>query len=311
MTYRVAISVSSFAETDKEPMRILEEAGAEIIENPYKRRMNEEEIIKHLHGVDGLIAGLEPLNEMVLKSSSKLKAIARVGIGMDNIDLGVAEALNIRVSNTPDGPTEAVAELCLTALLSMGRRIIRFNKDLHEGVWKKQMGVGLKGRKILLIGYGRIGKKFGEYLEFFGADIYVTDPRLEQTDLVKNEKLVSLNIGLKEAEVISLHSSGTSVILGEAEFQKMRSGMVLLNSARGELIDENAFVHALGNGTVKSAWIDTFSEEPYDGPLKEFEQVLLTPHVSTYTTQCRKSMESAAVKNLLFDLDRSVHNHSK
>jgi D-3-phosphoglycerate dehydrogenase / 2-oxoglutarate reductase len=308
MKYRVAISVSSFGEADKEPMKILEEANVEIIENPYKRRMTEEEIIGHLHGIDGLIAGLEPLNAKVLRSSPTLKVIARVGIGMDNIDLKTAKELNIRVSNTPDGPTEAVAELCLTALLSLGRRIISFDKDLHQGLWNKQMGIGLRATKVLLIGYGRIGKKFGDYLKFFGADIYVTDPRLKQADLVQGEKFVSFIEGIKQAEVVSLHASGTSTILGKTEFQKMKPGVILLNSARGELIDERALVQALENGTVKSAWIDTFSAEPYNGLLTKFEQVLLTPHISTYTIQCRRSMESSAANNLILDLNRCSHN---
>ena len=302
MSCRVAIGVSSVAVADETPLKVLELAGIDIVANPYSRRLTEEEIIAHLDGVDGLIAGLEPLNRKVLQSASRLKAIARVGIGMDNVDLEAAKELGIRVSNTPDGPTEAVAELCVTALLAMGRQLIPFNTDLHGGSWKNRMGIGLRGTKVLLLGYGRVGRRFGDILRFFGVKILITDPAVTQETLKHKEHLISLEQGIQEAEVISMHASGVETILGETEFQKMRHGMILLNSARGELIDENALIRALENGTVKAAWTDAFCHEPYSGRLTEYDQVLLTPHVSTYTRQCRSSMETAAVRNLLKDL---------
>lgn len=302
MSYCVAIGVSSFAAADETPLKMLEQAGFDIVPNPYSRRLTEEEIIAHLDGVDGLIAGLEPLNRKVLQSAHSLKAIARVGIGMDNVDMEAAKELDIRVSNTPNGPTEAVAELCLTALLAMGRQLIPFNTDLHGYVWKKRIGIGLRGTKVLLVGYGQVGRRFGDTLSFFGVKILVTDPAVTAETLKHGERLVSLKEGLQEVEVVSLHASGAETILGETEFQKMHPGMILLNSARGELIDEGALIRALENETVKAAWIDAFCHEPYSGRLTEYDHVLLTPHVSTYTKQCRRTMEEEAVRNLLRDL---------
>lgn len=302
MICRIAIGTSSFGSSDRTPLDMLAQAGAEVIDNPYGRRMNEDEIIAHLEGADGLLAGLEPLTRSVMRSAPQLRAIARVGIGMDNVDMKAARELGIRVSNTPDGPTRAVAEMCLAALLSLSRQLIPFNNDVHEGIWKKRMGTSLNGTKVLLIGYGRIGRRFGELLRSFGAEIMVSDPGASQEALEHGEQLVSLTQGLEIAEVISLHAGGKDTILGEAEFQKMRPGMILLNSARAGLIDEHAFVRSLENGTVSSAWTDVFWKEPYSGRLREFDQVLLTPHVSTYTRQCRRAMETEAVRNLLRDL---------
>jgi D-3-phosphoglycerate dehydrogenase / 2-oxoglutarate reductase len=306
MTYRVAISPSSFAVADKMPMDLLIQAGIEVVPNPYSRRLTEEEIIVHLNEIDGLIAGLEPLNRKVLQSAPRLKAIARVGIGMDNLDQEAADELNIRVSNTPDGPTNAVAELCLAALLAIGRRLIHSNSDLHKGIWKKRLGFGLKDINVLIIGYGRIGRRFADFLRFFGAKILVSDPAVTSETLAKNEKSVTLEQGLEEADVISLHASGITTILGKNEFKKIRPDTVLLNSARGELVDEAALIQALDNNIISGAWIDTFSQEPYNGPLNSYEQVLLTPHVSTYTSQCRRSMEESAVRNMLRDLNIDV-----
>jgi D-3-phosphoglycerate dehydrogenase len=300
---QVAIGPSSFADQDKTPQKILEQSGIEVKPNPYGRRLAQNEIIEHLKGAVGLIAGLEPLNRKVLATAPQLKAIARVGIGMDNVDQATAAELGIKVSNTPDGPTEAVAELCLTALLSLKRKLVSFNKELHQGVWQKHIGMGLRDSNVLLVGYGRIGKRFGELLRFFKAKLWICDPNLKQSNLALDERLVTLSEGLKQCDVISLHASGTDKILGDAQFAKMKPGTILLNSARGTLVDENSLIHALKKEIISGAWLDVYNNEPYDGPLKNYEQVLLTPHVSTYTRQCRRSMEESAVRNLLRDLD--------
>ena len=309
----VAISPSSFASQDRIPLDLLESIGAKIIPNPYSRRLTEEEIMLHLKGVDGLIAGLEPLNRAVLASASRLKAIARVGIGMENVDLDAARELGIKVSNTPDGPTQAVAEMTLAALLNLCRNIIPYNTALHEKKWEKSISRGLINTKVLLVGYGRIGRTVGALLRSFGASILVTDPLLSANDLKKGEQLVSLDDGLELAEVISLHASGKDTILGSKEFNKMRDGVILLNCARGELVNEPALIKSLEYGKVSGAWCDVFAKEPYKGKLVKFNQVLLTPHISTYTQQCRKSMELSAVKNLLKDLGINFNDetHSK
>lgn len=302
MAYKIAIGPSSFAAKDRTPLTLLEQSGATIVPNPYQRRLTESEIITHLKGVEGLIAGLEPLNEHVLKSAKQLKAIARVGIGMDNVDQIAAQSLGIKVSNTPEAPAKAVAELCLTALLAIQRQVIRFNRDMHEGLWKKHIGMGLMDTKVLLIGYGRIGRRFGELLSYFGAKLYVSDPAIDPDSLKLGEILVPIHEGLTKVKVISLHASGNSGILMKPQFKKMRKGTILLNSARGELVDEGALIESLNAGTISAAWFDAFWKEPYKGELRRFDQVLMTPHVSTYTKQCRLEMEENAVRNLLRDL---------
>lgn len=303
MNIKVAIGTSTFAAGDPAPLERLRSAGVAVMPNPHGRKLTEEETIAHLDGADGLIAGLEPLNRRVLASAHRLKAIARVGIGMDNVDQAAAADLGIAVSNTPDGPTEAVAEMCLTAALTLVRGLVDFNRDLHRGRWNKVMGSGLTGTVCLLVGYGRIGRRFGRLLRFLGAEILVHDPAIEAADLTEGETRVALDEGLARAEIISLHASIDRPLLGPPEFAQIRPGAVLLNSARGVLVDEAALMDALDKGIVRRAWLDAFSEEPYAGPLTRYDQVLMTPHVSTYTRQCRKAMETAAVNNLLRDLE--------
>lgn len=280
---KIAVGASSFSRQVQ---------GHEIVLNPYGHKMTEDEIIEHLRGADGLLAGLEPLNERVFSMCPQLKAIARIGIGIENVDMCAAKRYNIKVSNTPDAPTYAVAEMTLAALLSIARNIIPANNDMHNGIWKKRLGVSIANSTVLLIGYGRIGKRFAQMLEPFGTELLVYDP------LYSKENLKTL---LPRADIISLHASGNNVILGKAEISSVRKSVIILNSARGGLVDENALYSLLDDGAYY--WADTFSEEPYCGILTKHPHAVLTPHISTYTSLCREQMESQAVANLLEDLN--------
>ena len=301
---KIAISTSSFASIDTTPLDLLRSTGLEVASNPFGRRLTEKEIIVHLQSVDGLLAGLEPLNSNVFQKCPQLKAIARVGIGMENVDLNAAKKAGIKVSNTPDGPTDAVVEITIAAALSLSRNIMPANNALHQKKWSKLIGMGLKNTNVLIIGYGRIGRKVAAIFRTMGSHVLVCDPCVEQKDLQFEEELLELKNGLKSADMISLHAGGNNPILTASEFDMMKKDVIILNSARGNLIDENALINALDSKKVSSAWLDVFWDEPYTGRLTQYEQVLLTPHMSTYSIQCRKDMEMAAVNNLLRDLGR-------
>ena len=298
---RVAIGPSSFGAADRAPLDLLENAGIEIIPNPYGRRLTESEIRDQLIGADGLLAGLEPLNREVLASASELRALARVGIGMTNVDLDAARDLGISVSNTPEAPTEAVAELTLAALLSLARRIPEMSQALGEKAWKKEIGKGIRGSTALIIGLGRIGGRVAEILRWLGADVLAFDPfaTIEAGTATPSD----LDSGLQRADFILLHADGEDVIIGGRELSLVKPGAFLLNAGRGGLVDETALLSALDEGLLAGAWLDVFSEEPYAGPLAGHPRVILTPHAGTYTQQCRVGMESKAVENLVRDLD--------
>lgn len=299
---KIIIGSSTFADEDKTPLRLLEQAGVEFMLNPLGRRWNEEETIRHLAGVDGLLAGLEPLTRRVMESTGgRLKAIARIGIGMNNVDQAAARDLGIKVSNTPDGPTEAVAEMTLAALLSLARDLEGMNRAMHAGQWPKQISRSLGELAVLVVGYGRIGRRTARRLADAGCTICVHDPYLPAGTPCEFAR-VSLDEGLAKADVVSLHASGAQPILTDREFALVRPGVILLNPSRGELVDEAALLRALDAGRVGKAWFDAFWREPYDGVLKNYPQVLLTPHACTYTRRCRREMESEAVQNLLRDL---------
>jgi D-3-phosphoglycerate dehydrogenase len=300
---RVGVTTSSFAASNPAPRKALESEGIEVIDNPYNRRLTELEALEFLTDKDGLIAGLEPLNSRVLENAKKLKAIARVGIGMANVDIESATRLGIKVSNTPDGPTNAVAEMTVTAALTLSRKLPEINRKMHEGQWPKTISKGLAGQNVLFVGYGRIGRGTAELMRHFGINVLVADPYLHIGDLTRGEQYVTLQEGLPIADIISLHASGHETILGKDEFQLIKNGAILLNSARGELVSEEALIDAFDSGRIAGAWFDAFWKEPYSGRLLQYDNMLLTPHVCTYTEQCRLSMEMDAVTNLLRDME--------
>ena len=293
---KIAVGASSFAASSDKAINLLWEKGIEVVKNPYGRKMTAEETIEHLQGADGLLAGLEPLNEEVFTHTPNLKAIARIGIGMDSVDVEAAKKHGIKVSNTPDAPTKAVAEMALAALLTMGHEIIPSNEDVHNGVWKKRIGFSLIGLNVTFIGYGRIGRQFAEHLKALGSNIIVYDPYLPEISEPDMET------ALKKADVVTIHASGNTEIITPDKFDSMKDGVVLMNCSRGGLVNEDALYESLKNGKVSKFWGDVFWEEPYKGKLLECENAILTPHISTYNSLCRESMETEAVSNILRDL---------
>jgi len=293
---KVVVGASSFAGASNKAINLLLEKGIEVVKNPYGRKLTTEETIQHLQGAEGLLAGLELLGEEVLSQTPQLKAIARIGIGMDNVDLEACRKHNIKVSNTPDAPTRAVAEMALAALLAMGHEIIPCNADLHNKVWKKRIGFSLIGLNVLFIGYGRIGRRFADMLKGLGSNILVYDPYQEEVSEP------DLETALKKADVVTIHASGKEEIITAKEISQMKDGVTLMNCARGTLINEEALYEACQSGKIAHFWGDVFWKEPYEGRLTECENAVLTPHISTYNSLCRETMETEAVRNLLKDL---------
>ena len=299
---KILIGPSSFASLDKSPLERLKKTGCEVIDNPFKRKLTKIEIINLLSDdVTGLIAGLEPIDRKVLEAS-KLKVVSRCGSGMSNVDIEAAKNLGIKVFSTPFGPTNAVAELTLACLLSLLRELPLMDQSLHKKKWKKRIGRELRRKKVAIIGFGRIGQRVGRLLAAFDAQIIAVDIVFDERQ--NDVQHMTLRDALKEADIISIHSSGTACLLGKNEFELMKHGVYILNAARGEMIDEKELINALDTGKVAGAWLDTYSEEPYTGPLCNYPQVILTPHVGSYTKECRSSMEMEAVKNLLKGLRR-------
>ena len=298
---KVAITTSSFAQYDDEPLRLLKAQKLQVVLNPYGRAISEDEAIELLQGCVAVAAGTEPLTARVLAALPELKVISRCGVGMDGVDLEAAKARGIVVKNTPDAPTRAVVELTLGLALDLLRQISRMDKDMRAGVWKKRMGSLLEAKKIGLIGYGRIGQAVGKAFKLLGAEISFFDPMIKESDCQRRE----LHALLAWADITSLHCSKPKdgkAIIGASEFKVIKPGAYLINCARGGLIDELELCKALKDGKLSGAALDVYAQEPYVGPLTELENIILIPHVGSYAKESRIYMESQTIKNLIAGL---------
>ncbi len=294
---QILISTSSFGELNSAPLKILCDAGYQVTENPFKRKLTKEELISLLKkDVIGIIAGLEIYDREVM-GRSNLRVISRCGAGISSIDLSAAAELGIKILSTPDAPTNAVAEMTIGAMLFLIRGIAQMNQNLHENKWKKQIGMQLGNTTVLIIGFGRIGRRVAQLLVPFQAKVIAVDPKLNGS--VDGVKIYPLKEALPIADIISIHADGEKPILGPDEFLLLKKGVFLLNAGRGNLIDEKQLIISLDSAKVAGAWIDCFWEEPYSGELTKYSQVLLTPHAGSYTKECRLRMEMEAVQNMI------------
>ena len=302
--YKILISTSSFDLANIPELCALESAGFEFILNPYARRLSENEISTLLEdNVVGLIAGVEPLTSNVLHSAQLLKVIARCGIGMDSVDVSAAQELGIRLSNTPDAPTLPVAELTLAHMLNLLRSVSRADRGVRNNEWKALMGSLLSEKTVGIIGFGRIGRKVAELVQAFGAKVLAYDVLPIQS--IGNVTEVDLNTLLCESDLISLHlpyCESTHHLISANQIELMKSSAFLFNISRGGLVDETALYDALAAQRLAGAGLDAFENEPYTGPLKELENVLITTHMGSYAREARIKMEQEAARNLVADL---------
>lgn len=300
---RIAITTSSFAQFSEEPLRLLQEAGIEYVINPFGRQLTEEEAIDLLNGCIGVAAGTEPLTARLIDALPHLKIISRCGVGMDNVDMKAAMEKGIKVCNTPDGPTLAVAELTLAFALDMLRKVTQMNRELRADVWRKRMGNTLKGKKLGIIGFGRIGQAVAAIFTSLGVDVAFNDP-VVVSDIYRK---MSVNELLSWADILSLHcskSGGECSLFTTDQLCSMKPGSWIINASRGGLVDEGALYDLLKSGHLAGAALDVFEREPYSGPLKELDNVILTPHIGSYARESRIQMEIDTIKNLIGCLEK-------
>ena len=309
---RILITTSSFGKDDVSPLNLLKEAGYETIINPYGRKLTEDEVLDLLLEVKpvGMIAGVEPITAQVLQQAKGLKVISRCGVGVENVDLTTARSLGIAVTNTPNAPTQAVAELTIGLIFNLLRRISFLDRELRKGNWTKEMGSLVRGKKVGIIGLGRIGKRVAEMLLALGAKVSGTDVQADSVWLEKKQvPLVSLEELLQQSEILCLHVSygrSKEYLIGKKEIEAMPKGACLINTSRGEVVDHGALYSMLNNGHLSGAALDVFDHEPYTGPLTRLDNVILTPHIGSYAREARVEMEIQAAENLIKGLRKQA-----
>ena len=301
---KLVISTSSFDVDNNPHLQHLVKAGMNIVGNNFKRKLTEDEIIELL-GQDtvGMIAGIEPLTERVFMSAKGLKAISRCGAGLDNVDLTAAKRQDITVFNTPEAPAQAVAELTMSLILAALRRICQVDQLLRADRWSRMQGQLLAAQLVGIIGLGHIGRRVAKLCQAFDARVVAHDPYIDPTS--HGVELVPLKKLLAEADVISLHlpyGANTHHLLDAKAFARMKPGSIIINAARGGLIDEIALDEALISGHLGMAALDVFEQEPYRGPLIKNDKIILTSHIGSLARESRMRMEIEAAENLLEEL---------
>ena len=304
---KIVISTSSFGVDSNPPLQLLLKAGMHIASNSFGRKLTEEEVAKLL-GEDtvGMIAGIEPLTEHVFASSSNLRVVSRCGAGLDSVDLVAAKRHNIAVTNTPEAPSQAVAELTLGLILSALRRICQTDRQLRAGEWPRMQGQLLAAQVVGIIGLGHIGRRVAGLCQSFGAEVVSHDPHIDQSP--DGVTLLPLEKLLAESDIISLHlpySTASHHLLDAESFARMKTGAIVINAARGGLVDEFALEEALNSGKLGMAALDVFEQEPYLGPLLKCNNIILTSHIGSLAREARQRMEIEAAENLLQGLIRA------
>lgn len=272
-----------------------------IVQNPFKRKLTEEELIELLkkYNPEILIAGVEPITEKAMGASPNLRVIARVGVGLDNVDLMAAQKKNIVVLNTPDAVTAPVAELTLGLMLSLLRKIYTSYTSILQKKWDRPMGSLLKGKTVGIMGAGRIGKYVANLVNAFGAEVLIYDPFSSTHSYPAENNLESF---ASKVDMVTLHMPLTDEnkeILNEKFFSVLKKGSYIINTSRGELVNENDLYKALLSGKISGAALDVYHQEPYTGKLTELENVLLTAHIGSYAKEARMEMEKQAYENAI------------
>jgi len=284
-------------------MKLLKESGFTFQTNTFGRRMKLEELVELGRDCQGLVAGVEEYSAETLDQLPNLRCISRSGVGIDNIDLLEAERRGIAVLSTADEPTIAVAELTLAMMLTLLRRLSRVDLLMHERKWERVTGHLLAGKRVGIIGLGRIGRRVTHLVQAFGATVVGTDPYPDsQWVHASDVQLLELPELLARVDIVSIHASASrehQLRLGSAELATMKQGAWLINMARGDMVDDVALNQVLASGHLSGAGLDVFPEEPYRGCLCDNNRVVLSPHQATLTVETRASMETRAVKNLV------------
>ncbi len=303
MCAKVLMALSTFGECGDEPARLLAESGHEVVANPYGRRLVREEIVDLGADCEGVLAGVEPYDAWVLERMPGLRAISRAGVGTDAIDERICEERGIAVLNTPDVVIAPVAELAVAMALDLFKKLTWHTRALAAHDWRKETGRMLAGSTVGVVGLGRIGKRVAESFAALGARVIGCDPAADE-DWAREAgvSVVDPDELLATSDVVTLHLAADGFRLGVAELARMRSDAVVLNLARGSYVDADALYDALVEGRIAGAGLDVFPEEPYDGPLCDLDNVVLTPHVATLTRESRLAMELQCVRNLLEEL---------
>lgn len=292
---KVFIATSSFSELTTSVKATAKKKNFLFKKNPLKKKLTSDQLVKYAKDCNYIIAGTEIYNQKTLDKLTKLKYIFRLGSGIDNLDIEYLKKKKIKFKKSIVTPEIAVAELIVGYIFSLYRHIVEHNNDLKNKIWKKRMGSILNGKTLGIIGYGKVGKYLYKLLKDFGVKILVNDKKkinIENTNinkLIKKSDIISLNTNLYSKEKL----------LDKKKLKLCKKNCIIINTSRPEVIDYNYLYLMLKTKKILGAGLDVFMKEPYLGKLTNLDNVILTPHIGSYSKEIRSKMEKEALKNIL------------
>lgn len=303
---KILITPRSFREAGRVPYDLLKEHGFEIIENTTGKTLNEDQMLERCKDVEGLIVGIDPVSRKVLEGAIHLKAVSKYGAGLDNIDLGAARERNIKVDRAAGTNAISVAELAVGLCFTLARNIVTVSADIKQGGWKRLRGVEITGKTMGLVGLGNIGQEVARMASGLGMKVLAYDPYVDREAVfIKTYgiKITEFEEILQNADFLSLHlplTEDTKGIMNAVTFDAMKSTAYLINTSRGELVEEEALYQALISGNIAGAASDVFSKEPAgEHQLLKLDNFILTSHIGAYTAEANQRMAEVSAKNLI------------
>ncbi len=292
---------------DEELINALKGQGFDVV---YKPGISQEELLRIIGDFEVLVVrGRTRVTREVIDAGRRLRVIARAGVGLDNIDVEYAESRGIRVVNAPEGSTQSVAELTIGLMISAARMIAQHSSALKKGEWTKGKlpGFELYGKTLGIIGFGRIGQRVAEIAKCIGMRVIAYDiVDISERARRIGVETVDFETLLRESDVISLHATLTPQsyhMIGEKEFSLMKNGVIIINTARGELIDTRALLKALNEGKVAVAALDVLEHEPpkedWEWELVRHPRVIVTPHIGAETPEAQRRIAKILVEKIV------------
>jgi D-3-phosphoglycerate dehydrogenase / 2-oxoglutarate reductase len=306
MAYKVLITDYEFTNLKYEE-GIFKESGLEI-EFLKAQCKTEDEVISQAKDVDAILNQYAPLSRRVIQSLENLKVISRYGVGVNTIDLDAAFEKGITVANVPDYGVEEVSNHALALLLSFARKITYLNNEVKNGNWNFKAGTPihrLNEQTVGVLGFGRIPRRFIEKVQILGFKTAAYDPFVSKSEMIEaGVEKMELDQIVKEADYLSVHVpllKDTFHLLNKDRLDLMKKTAVIINTARGPIIDERALIDALQEGIIAGAALDVTEEEPIDkaSPLLKMDHVIITPHSAWYSEEAMIELRQKAAKNIV------------
>ncbi len=315
--WRVVVTARGFDSTP-EAAALVRDAGCELIATPYSGarfdyELGGDELVALLCDADAYIAGSARVSRDVLERAPKLKVVSRRGVGYERIDLDAARERNVLVTIATGTNQHAVADHVFALMLAVARQIPAANRSVAGGRWESFIGPELRGRTLGIVGLGRVGKGVAVRAHGFGMRVIATDPvRDEEFARANGVAYVPLDELLAASDVVSINASLNDTsrgLLGAPAFARMKPGAIVVNAARGGIVDERALADALRGGKLLGAGVDVFEREPPTGsPLLGLPNVVLTPHTGAYTHEAMTAANVLAAR-IVVDYMRGTLPH--